>query len=124
MDVFPEFEIPKETTVHKEVHMSNALYLAQPVGKLSYMWFTSNTCYLNDLTKMYKIVTAFDPILAKEKGTVLQGTYMYYESQPCFVIHNIFKYKNNSVDVGYSEKYKLMESIIEKYILLSLHDFI
>jgi hypothetical protein len=116
MDPFPAFEIPHETTVYKEVHMPNALYLAQPVGKLSYIWFTTNTCYLNDLTKMYKIVTAFDPILAKENGTVLQGTYMYYESQPCFVIHNLIYYKGEKIESDYFHKYELMQELLANYV--------
>ena len=114
---FPSFEIPHENEVTTEVHLPNALYLAQPVGKLSFMWFTNPehpTCFLNDLTKLYEIPTAFDPILSK--GTVLQGTYMHYESQPCFVIHNLIYYKGEKIESDYFHKYKLMQELLANYI--------
>jgi hypothetical protein len=117
-----EIKLPQESFVHKEIYIPNALYLAQPVGKLACVIFTcvnnKPVCYMLDIRdrqihKKYPLDTVFD---AELTGTIIQGTYLHYESQPCFVIHNIFKYKNNTVDVCYSEKYKLMESIIEQYI--------
>jgi hypothetical protein len=63
--------------------------------------------------KQYPLDTIFDSALI---GTIMQGTYLHYESQPCFVIHNIFQHNNTAVDICYSEKYKLMESIISNYI--------
>jgi hypothetical protein len=117
-----EIKLPNETFVHKEIYLPNAIYLAQPVGKLACVWFTIEhnkpVCFMVDirdrqLHKKYILDTVFDPELI---GTIIQGTHLHYESQPCFVIHNIFKYKNNTVDVSYSEKYKLMETIIENYI--------
>ena len=88
-------KLPSESFVHKELYVPNALYIAQPVGKLSCVWFTmvnnKPTCLLfeireRQLQKHYPLDTVFDPELV---GTVLQGTYLHYESQPCFVIHNI-----------------------------------
>jgi len=118
----PTFKFPNETFVHKEIYIPNAFYLAQPVGKLSCIWFTIvndvPTCYMIDirdrqLHKKHTLSTLFDPALV---GTLLHGTHMYYESQPCFVIHNIFYYKNTLLEKSYAEKYTLMETIIEKYI--------
>jgi hypothetical protein len=117
-----EIKLPTETFVHKEIYLPNAMYIAQPVGKLACVWFTllhdKPVCFMLEIRdrqihRKYPLDTVFDTELI---DTIVQGTHLHYESQPCFVIHNIFKYKNNSVDVGYSEKYKLMESIIEKYI--------
>jgi hypothetical protein len=117
-----EIKLPQETFVHKEIYIPNAIYLAQPVGKLACVMFSmvnnKPTCFMLDIRdrqihKKNPLDTVFDPELI---GTVVQGTYLHYESQPCFVIHNIFQYKNNTVDVFYFEKYKLMESILEKYI--------
>ena len=122
MTYIMEIKLPTETFVHKEIYLPNAMYIAQPVGKLACVWFTcvndKPSCFMMEIRdrqiyKKYPLDTVFDPELM---DTVIQGTYLHYESQPCFVIHNIFKYKNNSVDVGYSEKYKLMETIIENYI--------
>jgi hypothetical protein len=75
-------------------------------------------CYLieikdRQLNKKYSIPTLFDPQLV---GTVLQGTYIHYESQPCFVIHNIFYYKNNKITSTYKDKLVLFEEILDKYI--------
>ena len=118
----PTFKFPNESFVHKEIYIPNAFYLAQPVGKLSCIWFTKvnniPTCFMieirdRQLHKKTIISTLFDSELV---GTILHGTYMYYESHPCFVIHNIFYYKNSPVDCCYQEKYKLMETLIEKYI--------
>jgi hypothetical protein len=117
MDSFPHFDLPHESEVTTEVHLPNALYLAQPVGKVSFMWFTQPDdpiCFLNDLTKLYKIPTCFDPILSK--GTVLQGTYMHYESQPCFVIHNIFYYKGEKIESSYFRKYEIIQELIGNYL--------
>ena len=118
----PSFKFPNETFVHKETYIPNAFYLAQPVGKLSCIWFTQinnvPTCIMIDirdrqLHKKTILSSLFDPELV---GTILHGTHMYYESQPCFVIHNIFYYKHNPVETCYQEKYTLMQTIIEKYI--------
>jgi hypothetical protein len=118
----PVFKFPPETFVHKEIYVPNAIYLAQPVGKLSCIWFTQindiPTCFMieirdRQLHKKTILSTLFDSELI---GTILHGTHMYYESQPCFVIHNIFYYKNTPVDCCYQERYALMETIIEKYI--------
>ena len=118
----PVFKFPPETFVHKEIYIPNAIYLAQPVGKLSCIWFTQinniPTCFMieirdRQLHKKTILSTLFDSELI---GTILHGTYMYYESHPCFVIHNIFYYKNIHVDSCYKERYTLMETIIEKYI--------
>ena len=118
----PVFKFPPESFVHKEIYIPNALYLAQPVGKLSCIWFTHvnnvPTCFMieirdRQLQKKTILSTLFDPELI---GTILHGTFMYYESQPCFVIHNIFYYKNSPVECCYPERYKLMETIIEKHI--------
>ena len=117
-----EIKLPIETFVHKEIYLPNAIYIAQPVGKLACVWFTIEhnkpVCFMVDirdrqLHKKYILDTVFDPELI---GTIIQGTHLHYESQPCFVIHNIFKYKNVPVDDCYSDKYKLMETVIEKYI--------
>jgi hypothetical protein len=117
-----EIKLPVESFVHKEMYIPNALYIAQPVGKLACVWFTmvneKPVCFMLDIRdrqihKKYPLDTVFDLELV---GTIMQGTFLHYESQPCFVIHNIFQYKNNSVDVCYSEKYTLMESILENYI--------
>jgi len=117
-----DIKLPYETIIHKEVYIPNAIYLAQPVGKLSCISFTLvndvPTCYLieikdRQLSKKYPIATVFDPQLI---GTVLQGTYMHYESQPCFVIHNIFYYKNEKVTCSYSEKCILFQEILGNYI--------
>ena len=116
------FKLPTETFVHKEIYIPNAFYLAQPVGKLSCIWFTLVNdipiCYMIEihdrkLQKKTILPTLFDAELV---GTLLHGTYMYYESQPCFVIHNIFYYKNEPVNTVYEEKYTLIENIIEKNI--------
>jgi hypothetical protein len=118
----PEIKLPYETFIHKEAYIPNALYVAQPVGKLSCIWFTlldgNPICYLieikdRQLSKKYSISTVFDTELV---GTVLQGTYMHYESQPCFVIHNIFYYKNIKVTCNYQEKCGMFEEMLEKYI--------
>ena len=117
-----EIKLPSETFVHKEIYLPNAIYIAQPVGKLACVWFTIENnkpvCFIIDirdrqLHKKYILDTVFDPELI---GTIIQGTHLHYESQPCFVIHNIFKYKNVLVNDCYSDKYKLMETLIEKYI--------
>ena len=117
-----EIKLPQESFVHKEIYIPNAIYLAQPVGKLACVMFSlvnnTPTCFMLDIRdrqihKKYPLDTIFDAELI---GTVIQGTYLHYESQPCFVIHNIFQYKNTSVDTCYFKKYKLMESILEKYI--------
>lgn len=116
-----EIKLPQESFVHKEIYIPNAVYIAQPVGKLACVSFVATdkpSCFMCDIRdrqiyKKYPLDTVFDPELA---GTVIQGTYIHYESQPCFVIHNIFKYKNNVVDISYPKKYKLLETILEKYI--------
>jgi len=117
-----EIKLPIETFVHKEIYLPNAIYIAQPVGKLACVWFTIEhdkpICFMMDIRdrqihKKYVLDTVFDPAII---GTIIQGTHLHYESQPCFVIHNILKYKNDTVNECYSTKYKLMESIIEKYI--------
>jgi len=117
-----DIKLPYETIVHKEIYLPNAIYLAQPVGKLSCISFTSvndiPTCHLieikdRQLNKKYPISTVFDPQLL---GTVLQGTFMHYESQPCFVIHNIFYYKNEKVTCNYQEKCLLFQEILSNYI--------
>ncbi len=122
MTYIMEIKLPTETFVHKEIYVPNAMYIAQPVGKLACVLFTyvNNTpsCFMMEIRdrqiyKKYPLDTIFDPELM---DTIVQGTYLHYESQPCFVIHNIFKYKNNPVNDCYSVKYKLMESIIENYI--------
>lgn len=118
----PTIKLPHESFVQKEVYLPNAFYLAQPVGKLSCVWFTKvnnvPTCMLIEIrdrqfVKQTPLQTLFDPDLV---GTLLHGTFMHYESQPCFVIHNIFYYQSNVVENCYQEKYALMESILEKYI--------
>ena len=117
-----EIKLPPESFVHKEIYIPNAIYLAQPVGKLACVWFTKVNdkpiCFMLEIRdrqiyKKYPLDTIFDPELT---DTILHGTYLHYESQPCFVIHNIFKYKNTAQDICYFEKYKLLESIIEQYI--------
>jgi len=117
-----EIKLPTETFAHKEIYVPNAIYIAQPVGKLACVWFTHvnnvPSCFMMEIRdrqiqKKYPLDTVFDPNLI---DTIVQGTYLHYESQPCFVIHNIFKYKNESIDDCYSKKYKIMETIIEKYI--------
>ena len=117
-----EIKLPYENVTHKEIYLPNAIYLAQPVGKLSCISFTMvndiPTCHLieikdRQLNKKYPISTHFD---SKLIGTVLQGTYLHYESQPCFVIHNIFYYKHEKVTCNYEEKCKLFQEILSNYI--------
>lgn len=117
-----QIKLPIETFVHKEIYLPNAIYIAQPVGKLACVWFTIEhdkpVCFMLDIRdrqihKKYPLDTVFDLDLV---GTIIQGTHLHYESQPCFVIHNIFKYKNNEIDDCYLKKYTLMENIINQYI--------
>jgi hypothetical protein len=117
-----EIKLPYESVIHKEVYLPNSIYLAQPVGKLSCISFTMvndiPTCHLieikeRQLHKKYPISTVFNPELV---GTVLQGTYLHYESQSCFVIHNIFYYKHEKLTCNYQEKCKLFQEILSNYI--------
>jgi hypothetical protein len=122
MDV-PIIQLPTENFINKEMYIPNAYYLAQPVGKLACIWFTKvnevPTCIMIDikdhkLNQQTILSTVFDVELI---GTLIQGTFIHYESQPCFVIHNIFYYKYELVVKPYPEKYTLIETIINKYIL-------
>jgi hypothetical protein len=118
-----DIQLPYESFVHHEIYVPNSYYLAQPVGKLACVQFTKVddklTCILIDiqnhkLTTQSLLSTVFHNDLV---GTTVQGTFLYYESRPCFVIHNIFYYNNEPVTLSYSEKYKLIETILSKYIL-------
>jgi hypothetical protein len=117
-----DIKLPYESVTNKEVYLPNAIYLAQPVGKLSCISFTMvndiPTCHLieikeRQLNKKYPISTVFNPELI---GTVLQGTYLHYESQSCFVIHNIFYYKHEKITCSYEEKCKIFQEILSNYI--------
>ena len=48
-----EIKLPNETFVHKEIYLPNAMYIAQPVGKLACIWFTlvndKPACFILDI---------------------------------------------------------------------------
>lgn len=115
MNAFPEIQLPYERFIHKEAHESNCIYLAQPVGKRCYTWFTYYNgrpiCYIVD-KHCYSIPVIFDESLAK--GTIIYGTIITYNSKKCFIADNIFYWEGEKCTCNYSDKLGFITQLFEK----------
>jgi len=106
---FPQFELSYENIKHSKVPFRNStLYLAVPIGKKFFVWFTyiddKNVCLLLELNRykneytiknMFPISASFSSDLSL--GTILYGTYILHEGIKVFVLENIYYYKGKNV---------------------------
>lgn len=114
MKNFPKCSIPHEQPIHKNIH-EPSIYLAQPVGKRCYAWFT----YENERPVCYTVSNHstlvninYDESLAK--GTVVYGTIVSYQSKQCFVVDNLLWYEGNPITCNYSDKLILITEFLKK----------
>ena len=113
MEKFPSVIVHEQPT-YKNIN-EPSIYLAQPVGKRCYAWFTYEknrpVCYI--VTKNTTLITiSYDESLAK--GTVVYGTVITQGTKQCFVVDNLLYYQGNKLTCNYSEKLNLMSDFFEK----------
>ncbi len=101
--------------IEKTIHIMPTLpgiYLAQPYGKLCYAWFT-DSCTLIERSskKQWTVPVKFDPCLS---GTIVSGTFL--SDKNCFVMDNLFHYKNDIVNCPYLEKINKLKQMLTMHI--------
>lgn len=115
---FPKFDIPYESVIHKE--LSNVVYVAQPVGKRCYLWFTyhqeKKACFVVDHTTIYLAAASFHSSLSAGHGTVLYGTMLIKKGIRCFVMDDMFLFQGTKLTCNYAGKLDCFNALLSKYV--------
>ena len=91
------------------------IYLAQPYGTLCYAWFTDSCTLINRSSKkQWTVPVVFDPCLS---GTIVSGTFL--SDKNCFVMDNLFHYKNVIMNCPYLEKVNKLKQMLTMHIQTS-----
>lgn len=128
LDEFPNIKLSYENLLHKKVyHNTNDLYLAIPQGKKCFLWFreiNEQPCCLilefgknnNFYDMKIKIVSCcFNYQLSY--GTIVYGTYFYYNNTSLFTLEDIFYYKGDLVSNKiWKDKFDLFSILLENDI--------
>ena len=123
---FPLFELSYENINHRKVpKYNNSMYIAIPMGKKYFVWFTyledKNVCLLLEIQRyknefnikhVYPISCAFNSNLAL--GTVLYGTIIIQDGIKIFMADNIYYYKGKNVSQYVFSKKLTMLSLFFK----------
>ena len=123
---FPPIKLSYEPLLHKKVFN---LFLAIPVGKKYFIWFTydtQDTCYLveiNTKTKQpihaEKITVIYDKFLC---GTVLYGTLIHYKNVKYFVTENIHYYCGKNIEeISFYKKLNIFKEIFETKLSMKIY---
>jgi len=91
---------------------NSGVYVAEPHGKPCYAWFT-DVCTIIDRTtkKQWTVPVIFDPCL---HGTIVSGVFI--KDKHCFVMDNVYHYKQVVLQCSYSEKINKMKQMLTMYI--------
>ncbi len=93
---------------------SSGIFMAQPVGKQCYVWFTDQGCFFVDVYKhAWKVDVAFDPAL---KGTILLGTIVHYEQVKTIVVYDIFYKQGVLVSAPFLTRWNLIIELLIQYV--------
>jgi hypothetical protein len=131
---FPLFELSYETVKHRKVPtLSNSVYMAIPVGKKYFVWFTyvedKNICLLLELTRykndfeikhVFPVSCSFDSSLAL--GTILYGTVVIRDGIKIFMADTLYYYKGKNVSqYVYAKKLTMLSLFFKQDIRQSIY---
>ena len=131
---FPFFELFYESLNHRKVPtIPNTIYMAIPVGKKYFVWFTyldeKNVCLLLELSRykndfeikdIFPVSSSFDSSLAL--GTILYGTVLIQDGIKIFMADNIYYYKGKNVSqYVYSKKLTMLSLFFKQDIRQSIY---
>jgi len=93
---------------------SSGIFIAQPVGKQCYVWFTDQGCFFVDVYKhAWKVEVAFDPHLC---GTIFLGTIVHYEQVKTILVYDIFYKQGTLVNAPFLTRWNLIIDLLIKYV--------
>ena len=122
----PHSEKPSyDVILHKKVYAD--LFMVQPKGKQSYMWFTyvgcTNVCIILELNKHGRIEdleiypACFDSGLSMSSGTLLMGTHFIHNRKHFFAAENVLVLKGNDVSKYiFHRRIMLLKEIFDEQI--------
>lgn len=126
---FPLFELSYENIKHRKVPtVSNTIYMAIPIGKKYFVWFTylddKNVCLLLEISRykndfeikhIFPVSCSFDSSLAL--GTILYGTVLIQDGIKIFMADTIYYYKGKNVSqYVYSKKLTMLSLFFKQDI--------
>ena len=109
---FPPISKSPEQPVHEA--KDGGLYLAIPVGKAVYVWFTyckaKNICFIVDGGSIHPVHAAFSSKLAL--GTVLGGVLLHHAGKRCFVAETIYYNQGQVVKGSLLDRQPIVEEVL------------
>jgi hypothetical protein len=93
---------------------ASGIFIAQPVGKQCYVWFTDQGCFFVDVYQhAWKVEIAFDPAL---RGTVLLGTMVHYEQVKTILVYDIYYKQGVAVSAPFLTRWNLIIDMLVRYV--------
>lgn len=93
---------------------TSGIFIAQPVGKQCYVWFTDQGCFFVDVYQhAWKVEIAFDPAL---RGTVLLGTIVHYEQVKTILVYDIYYKQGVLVSAPFLTRWNLIIELLLTYV--------
>jgi hypothetical protein len=109
---FPKIVRLREKVIHELP--TSGIFLAQPVGKQCYVWFTDQGCFFVDVYQhAWKVEIAFDPVL---RGTVLLGTIVHYENVKTILVYDIYYKQGVVVSAPFLTRWNLIIDLLIRYV--------
>ncbi len=114
-----------DVILHKKVYAD--LFMIQPKGKKSYLWFTyvkdTNVCIILKLNKHGNVEdleiypACFDSTLSMSRGTLLIGTHFVHNNKHFFASENVLVHKGTDVSkYSFHMRIMLMKEIYTNHI--------
>jgi len=112
---FPTIVRLREKIIHELP--SSGIFIAHPIGKQCYVWFTDQGCFFVDMYQhSWKVNVLFEPTLS---GTILLGTIVHYEQIKTILVYDIFYKKGVPVSAPFLSRWNM---IIELLTCVHHHD--
>lgn len=109
---FPNIVRLREKITHELP--STGIFIAQPVGKQCYVWFTDQGCFFVDVYKhSWKVNITFDSALI---GTILLGTIVHHEQIKTILVYDIFYKQGLPVSAPFMTRWNMIIELLVKYV--------
>jgi len=90
------------------------IFIAQPVGKQCYVWFTDQGCFFVDVYKhAWKVNVIFDPALC---GTIFLGTIVHYEDVKAMLVYDMYYQQGKPVSAPFMTRWNRIIELLIKYV--------
>jgi hypothetical protein len=93
---------------------STGIFVAQPIGKQCYVWFTDHGCFFVDVYKhSWKVDIVFDKALC---GTIFLGTIVHYEQVKTILVYDIFYKQGQPVSSPFMKKWNMIIELLVRFV--------